>query len=93
MPDTRLIALAFVVATVLTTAPALAQNDDCAKANENDQAECYYAQADALAIEIVETVTEKCARIENKPVDQAFCTAFGMAALLEEAKKWNARKR
>ena len=47
-----------------------------------------YDQADSLAEEILETVAEKCRELEKKPQAQAFCTAHGMAALLEEAKKW-----
>ena len=52
------------------------------------QAECYYDQADSLAEEILETVADKCRKLEQKPQAQAFCTAYGMAALLEQAKKW-----
>jgi hypothetical protein len=82
----------FLLATLATNAPALAQDNDCGKLNEKDQAECYYDQADSLATDIVETVTEKCKELENKEPARAFCTAYGMAALLDEAKKWE-RKR
>jgi hypothetical protein len=80
--------LTLLVATVGSTVPVLGQEQDCSKVNERDQAECYYEQADSLATEIVETVAEKCRALEKKPQAQAFCTAYGMAALLEEAKKW-----
>ena len=80
--------LTFVVATVASTVPVLAQDKDCSKVNEKNQAECYYDQADSLAEEILETVVEKCKELEKKPQAQAFCTAYGMAALLEQAKKW-----
>ena len=80
--------LTFLVATVAITVPVQGQDKDCSKVNEKNQAECYYDQADSLAEEILETVAEKCRELEKKPQAQAFCTAYGMAALLEEAKKW-----
>ena len=80
--------LTFVVATVASTVPVQGQDKDCSKVNEKNQAQCYYEQADGLAEEILETVVEKCKELEKKPQAQAFCTAYGMAALLEEAKKW-----
>jgi hypothetical protein len=82
----------FLFATLASTAPSLAQEKDCGKLNEKDQAECYYEQADGFATEIVETVTEKCQKAENKEPAAAVCTAFAMAYLLDEAKKWE-RKR
>jgi hypothetical protein len=80
--------LTFVVATVASTVPVQGQDKDCSKVNEKNQAQCYYEQADSLAEEILETVVEKCRELEKKPQAQAFCTAYGMAALLEQAKKW-----
>ena len=87
------IVLAFLVGTVVTTAPAYAQDKDCSKVNTKDQPECYYEQADNVATQIVETVTEKCEKFQNKVEDQAFCTAFAMLTLLEEAKKWEPKNR
>jgi hypothetical protein len=80
--------LTFLVATVASTVPVQGQDKDCSKVNEKNQAQCYYEQADSLAEEILETVVEKCRELEKKPQAQAFCTAYGMAALLEQAKKW-----
>jgi hypothetical protein len=80
--------LTFLVATVASTVPVRGQDKDCSKVNEKSQAQCYYEQADILAEEILETVVEKCRELEKKPQAQAVCAAHGMAALLEEAKKW-----
>jgi hypothetical protein len=80
--------LTFLVATVASTVPVQGHDKDCSKVNEKNQAQCYYEQADSLAEEILETVVEKCKELEKKPQAQAFCTAYGMAALLEQAKKW-----
>ena len=76
-------AIGIVFASFLHSAPALAA-DDCNKANENDQAECWWNQADALSDDLLETMIDKCKKLYQKENDQAWCAAFGMAALIKE---------
>lgn len=86
------IAAAVLLVGSLFSAPAIAQ-DDCSKVPEKDQAECYWGQADDLAGDIVEELAAKCKKIENKEVDQAACTVFGLALLLKEVEGLKIPKR
>jgi len=85
-------ALGIVFASFLFSAPALAA-DDCTKLPEKDQAECWWGQADDLADEVHETLIEKCKKIGNNEIDHAWCTAYGMAALLKEVENMKVPKR
>jgi hypothetical protein len=88
----KLAVLAFLAITLVATAPALAQRKDCSKLNDNDQAACYYEQAEEIAGEILDVAIEKCEEAEKKEPERAQCTALAMAFLLAEVKKSGLRR-